>query len=287
MERANISKKIDRISSYKNIKNLLKGKKYQALIKEANKFLILYPKELNIVFMKARALRALKEYEEAIIQLKYILSIEKENVYAIKELFYIYFNLSRYEEALKLLPLIYKTRCIDKSEAYTAEIIIRKNLNNLDESSKKLRKDSYTETQICNYDKGNAFCHILLAHSYKNMNRNSKVKSYFSDDVNISYLFDLVKDSLKDSVKADVDSPVDVYFYYVSGVGTSNGSICNFIKAVTVPNTEDILTIYPVDSLFCKEINDLDCDYDKLFNRKYKVKNLSQIDKFNKRYGRV
>ena len=64
------------------------------------------------------------------------------------------------------------------------------------------------------------------------------------------------------------------------------GDSCNYLRVVVVPNTNDIITIYPTTTAPKDYITNINIDYSKLFKEEEKVKKLSQIDKFNKKDGR-
>lgn len=61
---------------------------------------------------------------------------------------------------------------------------------------------------------------------------------------------------------------------------------CDYIKVVVIPGTFNIVSMYPINLIEASSIKNLECDYNKLFNKnEYKVKKICAIDKFNKRYG--
>ena len=78
---------------------------------------------------------------------------------------------------------------------------------------------------------------------------------------------------------------LEIYYFGVSNIGYINNINCNFIKVVVIPNTNNIISMYPTNEVDYNYISNLNIDYDKLFERNNKVKTISRIDKFNKRYN--
>lgn len=118
---------------------------------------------------------------------------------------------------------------------------------------------------------------------------NSNNKSYFNENLDIEYLFKLIRKSIDNSKKCNIDSHLEEHYFAIPNVGYSmSGNLCNVIKVVVVPNTNNIMTMYPTDKYIENNLCNLECDYDKLFKvEKPKVKTMSRIDKFNQRYKRV
>lgn len=131
---------------------------------------------------------------------------------------------------------------------------------------------SYSESQIFNYNEKKALEHIKLHH------RDDYKYSYFNDEINLDDLFNEIKNKLDSSEKI-CDGLFDGYFitYPNSGYDTSKNRL-NLIKVITLPDTKKIITMYP----FKKDNN---IKNETKYNG-YKVKKLSQIEKFNKKYNK-
>ena len=78
---------------------------------------------------------------------------------------------------------------------------------------------------------------------------------------------------------------MEIYCFAVSGIGYDENSICNYVKVVVCPNTNNIVAMYPFAYIEKENIKPLDCDMDRLFKREVKEKINSRIDKFNKRFN--
>lgn len=74
----------------------------------------------------------------------------------------------------------------------------------------------------------------------------------------------------------------NTYYFKYDGCGKNNGESCNYFKVVCFHNTQNIITIFPVND--CYQLPVIDLNYMKI-DEKSPVRKLSRIDKFNKRYG--
>ena len=102
----------------------------------------------------------------------------------------------------------------------------------------------------------------------------------FQNEEQIMQIFDSIGDLLtKDN--AVYDSSYDKYIvrYNYVGINENNDNIHQLL-VITLPGTKDIITMYPLNG---DESNIIVEEYDK--PKEKKVKRLSQIEKFNKRYN--
>lgn len=269
---------------YIKIRNLFLEKKYKEVIKESEKFLELYENDISIRFMYSKALRCEERFEEAINNLNINLKYDSKDQHSLLSLYYLYYFLGMYKEAYNLLPRVYRIEQIHKKSIYITKQIIRKKLN-LPFELNEFEKDNYVKNQIANYDEEKALNHInehLLP--VENQNQFQKYNSQFRD-INIKYLMEVVKENIKNAKKVNSEEVLEIYYFGVSNIGFSNENICNHIKVVVIPDTNDIISIYPILNVEEKYTYPLNCDYDKLFKRQTKTKSLSRIDKFNKKYN--
>lgn len=268
-------------SMYLKIKNLYKDKKYGTVEREATKFLEQYPNDVLIRFMRAKSYRKLNRFDEALYDLEYNLNIDTGD-HTITELFFLYYYLNMYEEALKILPSVYKRKSINAHSLVIAEIIMKIQLGK--ELNIKINSDcNYIIRQIYNYNSDITLEHIRNNHTQTNEN-----ECCFDKNVDLDYLFELVKNNLKNENKVNKAEILEIHYIGISNVGYINNDICNYIKVVVTPNTTNILNIYPINEVDYNYVYNIECDYNKLFNnKKDKTKKLTQIDKFNNRYKRV
>lgn len=279
MEKKKTKKDLQFITIY----HLFYDKKFSQVIKRSTKFLEEFPYNQRVRYFKALSHRALKEYNEAIEELKYNILIEDNSLFYIEsclKLFFIYCNLNMYNDSYKLINKL-ENRIKDEQQLKNfeiAKIIIYKKLG----IKKEVINYKYIQRQLNNYDSVEALKHIKK-HKGKQVE-----KSYFYDKINIDYLYNSVRKNIKNIKKCDLDSALDVYFFSIGNIGFdfSYNNNCNILKVLALPGTSDIITMYPIVE-DCGDSLVIDIDYDKLFSReKEKIKTLSQIDKFNSRYKR-
>ena len=269
---------------YLNLKELFALGKYDEFLKKCDEYLFNYSDDINVRFMKAKSNRIKGNFDMAIYDLKYILNNNIDK-YAIVELYYIYYHLGKYKEALELLPNLYENKLIKTHSLAISELVMKKSLG-YDVTFKEGSRSDYIKFQIVDYDKEKALDHIKR-HEIINDIEKDIIQSYFIDDLNIEYLYDLITENLQNNKKVNKDEVLDVYYFGISNIGVYKNQNCNYIKVVAIPDTTNIITIYPTLNVDSEYISDMNIDYDKLFNRQNKVKTYSQIDRFNKRFNRV
>ena len=263
---------------YLKIQKLFVTIKNSALIKESSEYLYLFPNDIDVRLMRAKVYRKTNEYEKAINDFKYILNIKKEEN-ALANLYFLYYYLYMYKEALELLPLLYETRCINPYSLAITELVIKKQLG-LDTNFKRGARCDYLKEQIVDYKEGRAINHIQGHFIYVD-----EKKSCFNENVNLNYLFNLIKNNIDNKNKGNFNETLEIYYFGVSNVGYVDNTTCNYIKVVVVPNTNNIVNMYPVNTLDYKYISNIDIDYEKLFKSEKTKTMSSRIDKFNKKYN--
>ena len=267
---------------YIKIRNLYMDKKYKELIKEAENYLNIYSNDINIRFMYAKALRHEERFEEAIENFKINLKYNSHDEHSILSLFYLYYFLNMYKEAYEMLPLVYETKFQKKSISIT-KLVMRKNLGYPCYINEK-ENNNYINKQIVNYDSDLAYNHISEHTSLEEQMKNVKGSLMFND-IDLKYLISVVKENIPKNKKANIEEIMDIYYFGISNIGYDDNNIYNYIKVVVIPNTQDIVSIYPTNLIEEKTTKPLDCDHNKLFKRTNKVKTMSRIDKFKKKYN--
>lgn len=263
---------------YIRIKDLYLTKKYSTVEKETVKYLDRYPNDINVRFMRARSCRKLGKFNEAINDLKYILELGY-NDHALLEIYFIYYYVNMYKEALDLLPLIYEKKPMNAYSISISETVMKKQLG-LEIKLKKGSRCDYIRGQILSYSTEEA-----IAHLDKHINKTEENISYFNEGINIRYLFDIVRQNIDNTKKANTEEIMEIYYFGIGNIGSLNNTPCNFIKVVVIPNTKNIISMYPTNNVDYNFAINLDVDYNKLFKTKNKVKTMSRIDKFNKKYN--
>ena len=136
----------------------------------------------------------------------------------------------------------------------------------------KREKTIYSEEQIINYNKKSAIDHIKKHHG-----EDSAYISYFNNNNDIEKIFNEISDYIIEK-KPYYSGVYDVYIVHLNDIkmGSIYNEKLNDISIITLPNTKNIITMYPVNKVD-ENLNDVE-------QEKPKTKRLSQIDKFNKKY---
>ena len=186
------------------------------------------------------------------------------------------FRLGKYDEVFPILDIFdkYGTAVEVKDMKYELDrirLIIDTKLGNKIED----REYSYSEKQIISYSKEDAINHIKEHHL------SDDCVSNFNDENQLLQLFEYVKEKLtKDNII--YDGSFDKYMVRINNVGFSkNDNTINQLAVLTIPGTKDIITMYPTEG----NESELIIEEPEVKTEEKKVKRLSQIEKFNKKYG--
>lgn len=263
--------------------------KSESCIKYATQYLEINPNDIDVRYMRARSYKNIREFDLAVEDLEYnIENFEIKNIGQLKEtileLFNIYYYLNRYIDALKLLPIIYDNKLSSYNFIKTKEIIMKKQLRIVCPDLIGPTED-YFISQIINYDETRALGYIRVHQKPENDNN---IKSKFNDNININYLFYIVKNNINHNNKANIDDVMEVFYFAIPNVGMYKNDICNYIKVRVIPNTKNVISIFPTPALKYEDAYTLEYDRDKLFKIEKQQENRpSQITKFYNRYKRV
>lgn len=110
-------------------------------------------------------------------------------------------------------------------------------------------------------------------------------QSYFNRNVDINKLMDLVRKNLHKTNNYITKWAIRNYCFKYDNCGTVNRCSCNYFIVAAIEDTDQFITIYPVIKNYIDNYVDLTLlmeDNPKVS----KVKRLSQIEKFNKRYSK-
>lgn len=266
---------------FEHIVDLYKNKKYDAVIKEATAYLVSKPDETHVRFMRGKSYRKKEMFEEAISDFKYNVDLY-DNDYSLVSLYYLYCYLNMYKEALSLIPKLCEKKCMHLKSLIISEAIIRKQLG-VKPKQKPDYMNNYVTKQIENYNEEISKKHIIEKHILGEKENNS----LFTENLDINYLYELVKENVSKSPKANIEEVMEVHFFAIPSIGVNNDIPCNFIKVVVIPNTNNIISFYPENNIYDAKYTILEYDRERLFKEeKPKTKTLSRVDKFNRRYNR-
>lgn len=172
---------------------------------------------------------------------------------------------------------------------------LRKKLDILSENdySNKL----YISKQIINYNDEEAINHIkrhiIGTPQYEELLRQKdklmcdadeeQYEQYdFKEDFPLDDIFKKLKEILPSTPKLYKRGMENVYFCKYDGSGIRNLKESNYIYVCTLNNTNEIITMYPCKCVSKMSYIDLN---PTIKVDEVKTKRLSQIDKFNQRYG--
>jgi len=138
-----------------------------------------------------------------------------------------------------------------------------------------LSKEPYFTQQLCNYSKEKAIEHIA---THLEDNEEKQVHSIYSQIIDIEEIYDFATKKIKDIEPEDLLG--DKYIIRCNKIiGTTiDNKPTDSLRVVVIPNTNDILTIFPVPAMN----NELKIEEVKT----KKIERESQIDKFNRKYGK-
>ena len=172
-----------------------------------------------------------------------------EICYGLHGLVKIYTHQEKWEEALKCFDRLVKTsRLVDYKLTHYSNIkFLLLYKNNLIDGKEKM--DNYFERQLVDHNK-----EVTIEHIKKHLEKlnpdGSKMKTFhsvFSSETNIEELYDTVLDRINNMNPSSYDL-VDYYTLDIDvNIGatyTNKETTC--VEVVTLPNTKQILSIYPV-----------------------------------------
>lgn len=211
----------------------------------------------------------MQEYDKSI---EYFKAINTTNKYiyheSLNRLGCVYVKINEFEKSLECFTKLKELDVCKRHdiECITALTYLQKKLKlNYTEDINK-----YSTKQIINYSKEEAIEHIK---KHKEEQKDKIIHSVFSPDIDVEELFDYASNHIGDD-NFKYNNLMDVYLLEYPNVGIDKGHNINYLTVVTLPNSKDIITMYPYKSV--TEKNNLN---------KSKVKKMSRIDKFNQKYN--
>ncbi|MBP3461310.1 MAG: hypothetical protein J6K21_02760 [Bacilli bacterium] len=182
----------------------------------------------------------------------------------------------KYKEAYELFKIVSNIKLNIESDNLERMILIylNKKLNlNID-----IKCNHYIEKLIVEYNKEVVIKHIS---KHKYYDSNKSIHTLFNHGIDIEKIYDFAYNNISEENYID-NNFTDCYILRYNNVGINEKGVYNYLKVVTLPNSKEIITIYPCDNIhinniiYNEEINTLE---------KPKIKKISQVDKFNKKYG--
>ena len=161
-----------------------------------------------------------------------------KNDHAIERLIFLAIKANNLPEASRLLNELSPT--IDNYEDIKAYVLYKTGKKD------EITTSSYFTMQLLDYKRENAISHIQR-HLYENMLR--KIHTLFNSDVDVNALFDEVKNKLNNSCLIDSTNVEKYIICCDNNIATINGEETNCVVVLTIPCTENIITIYPTKQM--------------------------------------
>lgn len=152
----------------------------------------------------------------------------------------------------------------------------------------KRKSDSpYCIRQVTEYQESDFLDHIKKHLADYNMNTKEISKAFFAPDFPIEKVITEIKKYIPSDKKVLFGYIENTYVFKYDGCGRDDDKLVDYFKVITFHNTANCITMYPsknCSNLPCVDLNYLHEKNEEEENAK--VKKLSQIDKFNRKYHR-
>jgi hypothetical protein len=260
-----------------------------------------YPKDYSGYVRYAGVLIILEEMDEAEKVLEYVSKIyTKDNAFLSNNLKIELFERNLICTKFKLLSYkgdfenLYNLYLENLYNLYVEKLskVDYANLNNMIfYCKKKLGKlecysrdcSSYLFRQIIEYDEDDLLDHVkkhLVDFNSDVVNPN---KNIFSSNFPLKQIIEEVKKYIPSNKRLCEGFYQDSYIFKYNACGREKDKVTDYFKVICFHNTENIITLCPVSQ--GKDLPYIDLNYLILEDDKCKVKKISQIDKFNRRYN--
>lgn len=204
---------------------------------------------------------------------KYIMALAKAKLLAHSE---------KYQE---LLDFYYKNQVLFESRGDTKYMsyYCRFKLGKIQSNS--YNDDSpYRYLQVIRYDEDRFLNHIKKHQADYNTDSDDPNKSIFVPNFPIEKIVSEIKKYIPSEQKLEPALFDDIYYFKYDNCGRVNNKMTNYFTVVCFHNTCHFLTMCPANN--CEFLPYIDLNYLHEKDDDSKVKRLSQIDKFNKRFNR-
>ena len=214
------------------------------------------------------------------------------------ELIYLYMRQGKYEQIGPYLEKVLNSKSANSRDKAQKISVFLDHKFGREISEDRLQ--GYLTRQIVNYDKDLALEHIK-GHTIEN---DTSEKNCFKPSIDIKELYEELQPQLNEDSLVDYDI-CDTYIIPKDKVGSIGDKDVDYVAVTTITGTKDIITMFPVASknynskkVYDDDNNEEDVSIDNtkdvsdekeeanMFHiEPEKVKTISAIDKFNKRWG--
>ena len=250
---------------------------YYAL-SEVQKYLKKYPNDIKTIIFYCHILLKLNELELVQEYLNVVELLDKALEYE-QEILKIKLYLNSYQGNFDECKKILQNPTLSKKCRLSFLTYLKKQLGNL--VIENIENEKYICKQINNYDEKMAIEHIKN-HFNNNLCEINGVNSIFNDNFSLEDIVNKLKEILPNEQKLNSRGFENEYIFKYDKCRTVSGVSTDYFFVCAFQNTNHIITMYPCLNTGKLPFIDLN-DYEKEGNGK--VKRISQIEKFNQRYG--
>ena len=143
-----------------------------------------------------------------------------------------------------------------------------------------VKENEYLRGQIIDYSEEKFLVHIKK--HFPKSETNEDVKAIFNEDFPINKVFPEIKKNLNTNLRLYTGLLEDTYIYKYDFCGKDKNKVTDYFKITAIHDTNDFITMCP-----CIEgeyLDHYDLNYLKVEDNN--KNNISQIDKFNKKYAK-
>ena len=264
----------------KIIHQKFKGHELYSALADTQKYLKKYPNDLMALLQYCHILLRLGEFETVQNCLD-VIELNNDSFDHELEILKIKLYLNSYQGNYEECGRILENSLISRNCRLSFLSYIRKQLGQIDISD--INSERYICEQMKSYNEEKAIEHIKK-HLNEDCCETFNVFTKFNENFPIEEIYTKLKRILPSESKIYSRGYQNIYFFKYDGCGLVDDKIIDYFYVCTFQNSNKIITMYPCHSINIGKIRYTDLnDY---ANSNKKIKRISQIDKFNQKYGR-
>lgn len=144
--------------------------------------------------------------------------------------------------------------------------------------------NSYLFKQIVRYEEKDFLEHIKKHLADYNMLEDKRNSSIFSPDFPIYDVIEEIKKYIPSNNRTCPGFLENIYIFKYDNCGREDNRLVDYFKVICFHDTKEFITMCPASK--CENLPYVDLNYLVTNKENIKVKQLSQIEKFNKRFGK-
>lgn len=261
------------LEEYRNLKNLLEKNKITE--EKIKSFLEKYSEDsfgLMLYISFSIKHRNLNKSLENYLKLEDMgIKLSEINPPLFSNLVRLCYHLGEYKKVYELFPELTEDAFFTLNQINYIKFFLEKELGLL--SDVDINKLEYLYRQAYNYSPKIAYDYIVKYNEVR------PEKSYFDENINIDELIKLIESYLPKAKMSEFSGEHDIYYFYYKGIGYYEETKEDYLKVTTIRGTHNIVNMYPY-----KNPEEDVCIIESYLPTN-EVKSLSQINKFNARYG--